>query len=58
MRHITGLYIIMTSIFFLNYTSVFLLNNNYSGIIGWITGILFLVGTVYFVAAKRERLTG
>jgi hypothetical protein len=52
MKYLRNLYIIMIVIVFVNLTSEFMLNGDYSGIASWIIVMLFLFGTIYYCVAR------
>ena len=52
MKEITGLYIILTAIFFVNLTNMTLFNNEWNGIAMWLSTGLFVAGTTYFLLSK------
>ncbi len=52
MKYLRNLYIIMIVIVFVNLTSEFMLNGDYSAIASWIIVMLFLFGTIYYSVAR------
>lgn len=52
MKEITGLYIILAAIFFVNLTNMTLFNNEWNGIAMWLNTGLFVAGTAYFLSSR------
>lgn len=53
MKEITGLYVILAAIFFVNLTNMTLFNNEWNGIVMWLNTGLFIVGTAYFISSRN-----
>ncbi|MFC7319746.1 hypothetical protein [Halobacillus campisalis] len=52
MKHLIGMYIVIAIIVFVNLTSEFIFNSEYSAIASWLMGMLFLFGTIFFANAR------
>ncbi|MCP3033053.1 hypothetical protein LF817_17145 [Halobacillus sp. A1] len=52
MKHLIGMYVVMAIIVFVNLTSEFIFNSEYSAIASWLIAVLFLLGTIFFANAK------
>ena len=52
MKEITGLYIILIAIFFVNLTNITLFNGEWNGIAMWLNTGLFIAGTAYFLMSR------
>ena len=52
MNHLIGLYIVMGIMVAVNFISELVFNGEYSAIARWVTMMLFLLGTIFFVNAK------
>ena len=52
MKEITGLYVILAAIFFVNLTNMTLFNNEWNGIAMWLNTGLFVAGTTYFLLSR------
>ncbi len=51
MKFLKGLYVVMSIMVFVNLSSEFILDGEYSAIASWITVMLFLLGTAFFANA-------
>ena len=49
MKYVVGLYIVMAVMVFVNGASVFIFKDEFSAIASWLTVMLFLLGTIFFV---------
>jgi len=52
MKYVAGLYIVMAVMVFVNGASVFIFKDEFSAIASWLTVMLFLLGTIFFVNAR------
>ena len=52
MKEITGLYVILAAIYFVNLTNMTLFNNEWNGIAMWLNTGLFVAGTTYFLLSR------
>ncbi|KGR84898.1 hypothetical protein [Lysinibacillus odysseyi] len=52
MKFLKGLYVVMSIMVFVNLSSEFILDGEYSAIASWITVMLFLLGTAFFANAR------
>lgn len=52
MKYVVGLYIVMAVMVFVNWASVFIFKDEFSAIASWLTVMLFLLGTIFFVNAR------
>ncbi|MFV2050721.1 hypothetical protein KDJ21_018445 [Metabacillus litoralis] len=52
MKYVVGLYIVMAVMVFVNGASVFIFKDEFSAIASWLTVMLFLLGTIFFVNAR------
>ena len=52
MKEITGLYVILAAIFFVNLTNMTLFNNEWNGIAMWLNTGLFVAGTTYYLLSR------
>jgi hypothetical protein len=52
MKYVVGLYIVMAVMVFVNGASVFIFKDDFSAIASWLTVMLFLLGTIFFVNAR------
>lgn len=52
MKHLMGLYAVMAVMVAVNWISEFIFKGDYSAIASWITVMLFLLGTIFFVNAR------
>lgn len=52
MKEITGLYVILIAIFFVNLTNTTLFNGEWNGIAMWLSTGLFIAGTAYFFMSR------
>ena len=57
MKYINGLYISLVIIFFVQLASMTIFNDSYSGIATFISLGVFIIGTAFFVNAKRLRVS-
>lgn len=51
-KELTGLYVILAAIFFVNLTNMTLLNNEWNGIAMWLNTGIFVAGTAYFLLSR------
>jgi len=56
-KYINGLYISLVIIFFVQLASMTIFNDSYSGIATFISLGVFIIGTAFFVNAKRLRVS-
>ncbi|WP_058306314.1 hypothetical protein [Gracilibacillus massiliensis] len=54
MKYLTGLYIVMTIMVFVNLMSEFIFNGDYSAIASWFIVMLYLAGTILYAVAKAH----
>ena len=52
MKYVVGLYIVMAVMVFVNGVSVYIFKDEFSAIASWLTVMLFLLGTIFFVNAR------
>ncbi|CAN7269264.1 hypothetical protein [Rossellomorea sp. LjRoot5] len=52
MKYVVGLYIVMAVMVFVNGASVFIFKDEFSAIASWLTVMLFLLGTIFFVNVR------
>lgn len=52
MRFLQGMYVILILFMVVNFLSVFVLSDNYSGVASWMNVSLFLLGSVFYVNAR------
>ncbi|WP_338472615.1 hypothetical protein R4Z10_07705 [Niallia sp. XMNu-256] len=52
MKYVVGLYMVMAVMVFVNGASVFIFKDEFSAIASWLTVMLFLLGTIFFVNAR------
>ena len=52
MKFIIGMYVVLVLFMAVNFVSIFVFNDKYSGIAVWVCLILFLIGTAFYVNAR------
>lgn len=57
MKYINGLYISLVIIFFIQLASTTIFDDSYSGIATFISLGVFIIGNVFFVNAKRLKVS-
>ena len=57
MKYINGLYISLVIIFFVQLTNMTIFDDGYSGIATYISLGVFIIGTAFFVNAKRLKVS-
>ena len=52
MKFVKGMYIVLILFMIVNFLSVFVFDDDYSGIASWMNVLLFLLGSVFYVNAR------
>jgi ABC-type xylose transport system permease subunit len=54
MKFVKGMYVILILFMTVNFFSVFVFNDAYSGIASWINVLLFLLGSIFYINARHH----
>ncbi|TKI15665.1 hypothetical protein FC696_04730 [Bacillus wiedmannii] len=57
MKYINGLYISFILMIFINLLNTTIFDNKYSGIIMYISSVIFTIGSAFFINAKRLKIS-
>ncbi len=52
MKFVKGMYVVLILFMIVNFLSVFVFDDDYSGIASWMNVLLFLLGSVFYVNAR------
>lgn len=53
MKFVKGIYVILILFMIVNFLSVFVFGDNYSGIASWVNVLLFLHGSLFYINARH-----
>lgn len=53
MKFVKGMYVILILFMIVNFLSVFVFGDNYSGIASWVNVLLFLLGSLFYINARH-----
>ncbi|EOP32675.1 hypothetical protein RVY75_30145 (plasmid) [Bacillus mycoides] len=57
MKYIKGLYISLILMVFVNLLNTTIFDNEYSGITMYISSVIFVIGSAFFINAKRLKIS-
>ncbi|EJV93571.1 Uncharacterized protein BC141101_01533 [Bacillus toyonensis] len=57
MKYINGLYISLILMVFVNLLNTTIFDNEYSGITMYISSVIFVIGSAFFINAKRLKIS-
>ncbi len=53
MKFVKGMYVVLILFMVVNFLSVFVFDDDYSGIASWMNVLLFLLGSVFYINARH-----
>ncbi|MED1407147.1 hypothetical protein P4U07_31285 [Bacillus mycoides] len=57
MKYINGLYISLILMMFINLLNTTIFDNKYSGITMYISSVIFIIGSAFFINAKQLKIS-